>query len=72
MEETFELTLVHPNRSFNTTRLVELAAPKPERKPLPVAPQLRRPIHVSRLKELAEPQLRRRPEKIVELPSRTR
>ena len=68
MEETLELSLVHPGRSFNATRLVELAAPKVERRPLPAAPQPRRPINVSRLKELAEPQLRRRPEKAVELP----
>ncbi|CAK9097388.1 Hypothetical protein SCF082_LOCUS45682 [Durusdinium trenchii] len=55
-EASFELTLVHPNRTFDTTHLVELAAPKQEKKPVPLAPQLRRPLNLIRLKELAEPQ----------------
>ncbi|CAK9097321.1 unnamed protein product [Durusdinium trenchii] len=71
-EASFELTLVHPNRTFDTTRLVELAAPKQEKKPVPLAPQLRRPLNLIRLKELAEPQLRRRPEKTIEIASRLR
>eukprot|EP00434_Breviolum_minutum_P023639 symbB.v1.2.020851.t1/scaffold1711.1/size185425/14 len=67
---SLEFALVHPNRTFDATRLVELAMPKQERKPTPLAPQLRRRLNLNRLKELAEPQMRRRPEKTAEISSR--